>query len=371
LIDRARRLEIDASPGAEERVWARIDRSRRRQNRALLWATFAAGAACAAGLLVLVHRPAPQRSALVSADRTARAGAKLPLRDQTTAFDLGAAARIVTRPMTLGSIERFDEDRVIVRLDRGSVLLHVRPRRPDSPFEIHTPTLQVKVIGTVLRVQVAADGTSSVAVLRGVVEVRPPGSPTRLVHAGERWPERAANEPSAEELAALERGVAADEPEHPRTDSLCAGPASAELRCYLQRSGSSDPLVAESALFRAGWIALHDLGEPRRALALWEEQAARFPEGVLAEDLAVSLVDVLMILGESSRAAAEANRYLAHYPRSLRAQEMRAVRGLLLVARGRCEMAEADLAEAQVGPSRWAQRARAALASCAASKGSR
>jgi hypothetical protein len=50
---------------------------------------------------------------------------------------------------------------------------------------------------------------------------------------------------------------------------------------------------------------------------------------------------------------------------------MRAVRGLLLATRGRCELADADLAEAQRGPSRWAQRARAALASCAASKGSR
>lgn len=65
-------------------------------------------------------------------------------------------------------------------------------------------------------------------------------------------------------------------------------------------------------------------GDGARALALLDEHAARFPNGVLAEERAAGRIFALCDLGRLSDATIEAQRFLAERPRSPLAARVRA-----------------------------------------------
>ena len=69
-----------------------------------------------------------------------------------------------------------EPDLIELELDRGIVATRYDRLHGDPVLKIQTPTAIVKVIGTVFTVEVEDDGDTTVAVLRGKVEVLEPGS---------------------------------------------------------------------------------------------------------------------------------------------------------------------------------------------------
>jgi hypothetical protein len=259
--------------------------------------------------------------------------------------------------------------------------MHVTPRAERAPFVVATAKFSAKVVGTVLRVAVHADGSASLAVGHGAVEVTPTGGAPVMVRSGERWPRSAADAPSSGELERLGatdlEGVTAASfappPSAPAASTEPCAPglgADERLRCTLELGDEADPLRAESALYQAGWIAWRDLHNPSRALAIWERQRDRFPSGVLRREVHASIIDVLVSLRHSVRARREIDDYLRADPNGLRSAEMHFVRGTLLREADRsCRRAAHEFELALKRPAEpWANRARVARASCGRSR---
>jgi hypothetical protein len=139
------------------------------------------------------------------------------------------------------------------------------------------------------------------------------------------------------------------------------------VTCWLQLGDdTSDAVRAESALYQAGWIRMHELHDAAFALGIWERQRQRYPHGVLREEVQTSIIDALVALRRTRAAEAETGDYLRVHPHGLRSAEMHFVRATLLRAEDKsCRRAgrELDLALAHPSPP-WAERARAARVSC-------
>jgi hypothetical protein len=146
----------------------------------------------------------------------------------------------------------------------------------------------------------------------------------------------------------------------------CRGTPTELVDCYLRLGHGDDPQRAENALYDAGWITMRNLGDPERALRIWEHERSRFRKGALQEEVQTSIVDALLASHRHERALVEVDAYLAAAPHGLRSAEMRFVRARLLrvIDRG-CRRAAAalqrSLADA-VEP--WASRARRELVAC-------
>src|SRR5205085_792706 len=127
-----------------------------------------------------------------------------------------------------------------------------------------------------------------------------------------------------------------------------------------------DPIRAESELYQAGWTRLREARDPAGALAIWEQQRARFPRGVLVEEARASIIDALVALHENARARAEIEAYFRAAPDGLRTGELHFVLGTLLrEADGDCRRAVAELERAlDRAAEPWASRARAARDAC-------
>ena len=86
----------------------------------------------------------------------------------------------------------------------------------------------------------------------------------------------------------------------------------------------SDPTLADEVkLIDGAQRALQS--EPRRALALVEEHARRFPDQLLEQEREVIAVAALVKLERKAEAAERAQRFLSRFPRSAHAVRMRAV----------------------------------------------
>jgi hypothetical protein len=364
LVEIAARQELLVPPQARARVWQRLEARRHKPRWKLAWPMFVAGAVCASlALLLLVPRDRPDASALVIASdgvtRAVRPGQALPPLPDLSLVDLHAAGRMVAGPGTAATLTRFDASGIELRLERGSLLAHVTPRPHRAPFLFVTPRFTAKVVGTVLRVVVHADGSASLAVGHGAVEVDPigwPAVPAILVRSGERWPRDSVDAPLPSELERL--GA---------TDL-----EGVDARAFAPPAQAGSDLRDESTLYEAGFQALRDR-DPRRALRLWDEERARFPRGVLRREVHASIIDALVALHDSSRARREIADYLKDDPNGLRAPEMHFVRATLWrEADGDCRRALPELDRALLRPSEpWAARARAARAACHAGSRSR
>jgi hypothetical protein len=271
-------------------------------------------------------------------------------------IDLRGAGRMVAGAGTFAQLVRLGPGGAEISLERGSLLLHVTPRPAAEPFWVRTPRFSARVVGTVLRVAVRADGNASLQVGHGTVEVHPrggSGTPV-VVKSGERYPSTSQDVPLEAEL---ERLGSVDLEGTRLQDFTPVTPAPPD------RS-----LQDESALYEAGFRALHDRGDPRAALDIWELERSRFPQGALARDLRASIIDALVALGQSARALAEIEASLRAEPDGLRAPELRFVRATLLRATdGDCRRARSELARALEHPAEpWQRRARSLLERCQA-----
>ncbi len=397
LIARASQVGVQPPPSARARVWQRVETKARRPRWRFAWPAFAAGAVCATlVVMLLVPRDRPDGEALVLAadgtQRIVKPGEKLPQLLDLSLVDLHGAGRAVAGPGTLATLVKMGPNGVELKLDRGSLLMHVTPRPARAPLWVRTAKFSARVVGTVLRVAVHADGSASLAVGHGAVEVTPVGGGRPvMVRSGERWPRDAADAPSASELEKLGatdlEGVSASafvpsslnipapssavpSPAAPADPCAAATTPDARLRCTLALADDGDPLRAESALFQAGWIAWRELHDRQRALAIWERQRDRFPSGILRHEAHASIIDALIALHRSARARAEIDDYLRRDPRGLRSAELHYVRGTLLrEADGSCKRASREFELALRRPAEpWAREARRARAACAASR---
>ena len=375
IASRAARLSANPPPGARARVWQSLEVRRARERdrparRRLGWAMFAAGAACAAAIAVLLVPP--NRSTELTIQASAEAAT----------IDLAGDGRVVAGPGTLARLERSGrgDGAVTLVVERGSLLAHVKPRPKDAPFLIETPAFRARVVGTVLRVVAHADASASIAVGHGAVEVTPRGGSPRLIRAGERWPDSSRDAISSDELtrmgaadlegsgvgsfgAAPPAGPTLPAPLPTSCDSLHG---EASIACWLRVAEKADPVRAESALYQAGWIRMHELRDPAFALGIWERQRSRFPQGLLRDEAQTSIIDALVALRRTRAAEVEIADYLRAHPAGLRSAELHFVRGTLWRHDDRsCRRAahEFDLALAHPAAP-WAAPARAARAGC-------
>jgi hypothetical protein len=333
LVEQAAQVEVEVALGTQARIWRGVEKRRARAAWRLAFPMFVAGAATAALLVVLAQPKSATPSEMVARPTMPPT---IPLSGEPELVELGAAGKLVAGANTAARIDH-KAGAIDVVLDHGSLLLHVNPRSPGESFVIRTRELTARVVGTVLRVAVDAGGHASVAVGHGAVAVTPLNGAPVMVKTGERWPADSNEEPSAAELDKL-------------------GAADLEGARFAP---------SESALYQSGWQKMKR-GEMRGALAVWQDERARFPHGALAREAHASIIDALVALKDDRRARREVDAYLAEAPHDLRAPEMHFVRGTLLYAADHdCRRAAPELDLALRHPAQpWETRARLARAAC-------
>ena len=340
---RRTRRRQSAAGGAGARVAsARSARARATRDkparRRLGWAMFAAGAACAAAIAFVIV----PRSRGTDADHpgVGASGHHRPRRRRTRRRRPGhaGAARAQRAPQRRGHAHR-------------RARLAARPRQAaqhDAPFIIETPAFRARVVGTVLRIVAHEDASASIAVGHGAVEVTPRGGAPRLVRAGERWPAARATCRRADEIARMGAadlegaGVASFGGASPLPQPVAPAPPRRRrraTRCTAKRpspAGSrvaddTDPVRAESALYQAGWIRMHELARSGVRARHLGAAALALPARRLARRGADARSSTRSSPLHRTRAAeVEIADYLRAHPTGLRSAEMHFVRGTLL-----------------------------------------
>jgi hypothetical protein len=117
----------------------------------------------------------------------------------------------------------------------------------------------------------------------------------------------------ATERSAAAHGAAVAEPEPPSPADAALKQAAEEPPA--ERQVEAPPPKGEvDLLFQARQLRR---SAPRKALALLDEHAARFADGMLAPEREVIAIEILRALGQSEQAAQRLARYRASYPQSL------------------------------------------------------
>lgn len=194
----------------------------------------------------------------------------------------------------------------MLRLDSGSVDLHVAKLASGRRFVVATGDAEVEVRGTRFRVAIVAPdpdcgaGTRTrVSVTEGVVTVRHAGLEDR-VPAGEQWPGGCAAAVSS------------------------AGPERlAQAAPVVVARGGESTLTEQNDLFAAA-AAAKRRGDSRSALAALDAFVARFPSSPLAESVAVERIRLLRATAPS-RAVIAARDYVARYPKGFARAEAEAI----------------------------------------------
>jgi hypothetical protein len=354
LLEHARRVDVAVPELAEQRVWHALRRRGQRRRRGVAGVTFLAGALSALIAFVLFHHRTPPTVAQAvpasSVIPTLRVGETLPQRDDVSVVEVSGVGRLVASAHTVANLSASADGGVLLELSRGSVLAHVFPRRERPPCWVRTPRFTAKVVGTVLRVSVADDGASQIAVGHGQVSVATVDGKQLTLASGQRHPARASDVPTHEELVAL-----GDDAEGVTEASFAV--AAPQM--------TTDAVAAESALYEEGWSAWRRR-DGHRALAVWKSERERFPHGLLEAEVQTSIIDVLVVLQRSQDAAVEIEDFLAKHPGSLRGTELRFVLGTLYREIDHdCRRAERQFSRALEAPgSTFAKQARHELKAC-------
>lgn len=195
-----------------------------------------------------------------------------------------------------------------LRLDSGSIELHVAKQAPDERFVVRTPDAEVEVRGTRFRVSIVPADTSCgggtvtrVAVFEGVVVVRHAGTEARLA-AGEQWPGSCA--------------VA--------SESAASAPAAPPPASHTAPAASGGSTLSEQNDLFARAMAAKRRHDDATALAGFDRLLARYPRSPLAENAAVERMRLLRDT-DPVRAARAARAYLATYPNGFARGEAQAI----------------------------------------------
>jgi ferric-dicitrate binding protein FerR (iron transport regulator) len=202
------------------------------------------------------------------------------------------------------SVEGDDKTQVL-RLEAGSVDLHVAKVSADRRFLVSTPDAVVEVRGTEFRVAIGpADPSCSdeavthLVVTEGAVVVRH-GGMERRVSAGQQWPSGCI--PTIEIAA----------PQLPSVGLAQGG----------QSVASS--LAEQNDLFAEAIVAKHR-SDAAGALAAFDRFLVTYPTSPLAQSAAVERMRLLRATA-SNRAVVAARQYLAHYPGGFARNEAEAI----------------------------------------------
>jgi hypothetical protein len=272
-------------------------------------------------------------------------------------------------------------------LSKGSIELHVLPRTPGHDFAVNAGLYRFTVVGTAFTVSqtrsrlelAVSEGT--VAVWRGVKRLA-------AVRAGARWsaevsPAVSARPPALRTQAEPSSTVALVEPLPRETPGLASPPVSTPaaaiagapslpaaptttrppaappavsvvpdraaasgpvalrrdcgglaatkraqeaLTCY-QEQAAQNGLAGETALYELARLWRDSFGELDRALAAFQAQRARFPNGVLRTEADLSIIELLPRLDRHADALAESAHFLTAHPKAERSGELHLLRG--------------------------------------------
>ena len=275
-----------------------------------------------------------------------------------------------------------------VVLSKGSIELHVLPRASGRQFAVNAGPYRFTVVGTAFTVSqtgsrvelVVSEGT--VAVWRGTrhlatvaagaewaADLKPGASsdvrlqtprtqdvqpspvaraeslplvlsalsppPATPVPAAARFPARAAT-PTVVYSPVVPVAVAAAPTAHAATPTapvaahrdcgqFAASPRDA-LTCYQDQAVQSG-LAGETAQYEVARLWRDSLGEPERALAAFQTQRSRFPNGVLRTEADLSIIELLPRLDRHADALAESELFLRAHPQAERRGEIHLLRG--------------------------------------------
>lgn len=207
-----------------------------------------------------------------------------------------------------------------LRLAAGRVELRVE-RRPDSRriVVVETPNSEVVVHGTVFSVSV--DSTSGV----GVTRVQVTEGTVSVLHGGERSFVTTGQDWSSAAKPEAAREVTTSAPARARSSEAAPSrPQRHGARRSADSASSNDPstLGEENRMFSQA-VEARNRGDDRSAVELFGALLGKFPSGKLAEEARIERMRALTRLGDASRAAAEARRYLARHASGFARDEAR------------------------------------------------
>jgi hypothetical protein len=325
LRGRARRL-LDASPDelALRRVRRRLLRDVAlgepvRKTAPRGWAL--AGVAVASGLAVflgvaMTHVPHEELAvkAGVPSSAASAQGAP-PLASESFAGSVTPSPGARWWQTRADSIER-------VRLDDGSVRVHVRPQVTGERFLVALPDGEIEVRGTTFDVSVERGATTRVHVEDGVVELRLAGGGTTRIGVGESV--SPAMPPRASTFGGPLRP--------PR-------PAAAPLEASARDAAAAHPVVDYAAAIRL----LRD-GHADRAATAFHALAALEPDASQGEDASFLEALALSRAGRADAAAQVAEHHLVAFPASFHRKE-----AIILILRDASQRGDCAKARATLG----------------------
>jgi hypothetical protein len=203
-----------------------------------------------------------------------------------------------------------------LRLDHGSLDLHVAKLAADRRFVVQTPDAEIEVRGTAFKVYLAQPDTSCgagtptrVSVSEGTVVVRHAGQESR-VEAGQEWPSGCtqASTPNAGSPAS--------------SVARASGAATSNVAVAAAPSPASS-LGEQNDMFADAMAAKHR-GDTGDAIGDFDRFLARYPASPLAESATVERMRLLRATG-SNRAPLAAKQYLARYPNGFARAEAEAI----------------------------------------------
>jgi FecR protein len=329
--------------------------------------------------------PAARSSRTTSASAPPTASihlAALPVSLPTGSVTLVDQATAVLSADAVASARAQTGDTEIV-LSKGSIELHVLPRAPGHDFAVNAGLYRFTVVGTAFTVS-QTRSRLELAVSEGTVAVWRGTKRLAMVGAGAQWsadvspaasarPQtlRAQAEPSSavvpvEPLPRETPGLApppvptaavagtpprpsapTPPPETPPATSVYPDRATASapaalrrdcgqlaaskraqeaLTCYQEQAAQSG-LAGETALYELARLWRDSFGQLDRALAAFQAQRARFPNGVLRTEADLSIIELLPRLDRHADALAESAHFLSAHPKAERSGELHLLRG--------------------------------------------
>jgi hypothetical protein len=311
-------------------------RERRVPSRAMAGLVLAAAVATGSWLVVS-HRagggPVPAAGPMANDDRVV---ASEPLAGEVAASP-GAL-------WTHARVERMER----VRLDEGSLHVHVRPQLSGERFLVGLPDGEIEVRGTTFDVSVEDGATRRVQVEEGAVELRLRGLAPQRLTAADTWTRTPAPRPAEVPPAAQ---AAAPVPHAPASAARSGPSASA--------TAADDGTVAYAAA-----MEVLRAGEHAEAASAFHAFVLAYPRSPMAEDASFLEAVALARAGRADAAALAAEHHLASYPRSFHRKDAAVLVARAASSRGDCAKARAVLAPWMVAGAD--ADVRAALRSCPA-----
>jgi ferric-dicitrate binding protein FerR (iron transport regulator) len=341
---------IDEEPRAFARTKATLQR---RTARRLI-----AGTAALAGVGAMVvtlwlgvfpARPQPLQTALLPspAPGPVRAPALPSAPASTSAAPSPPSIRLGSKPIALGAgrIELEDQASVLVaqstkasarsergdttiRLDSGRVDLHVRPQAPGHSLAVTAGPFNFVVIGTSFSVRRQRDHVT-LQVTEGRVAVMRGNRTLARVTIGQSWTGQIDDGPAASPPPPTSPATMSSPSAVPVAcaDLLTAGRTRQAIACLDRRAAQGSGPDSDVAAYEAARLWKDDVGDLEQARMAFQSYAARFPQGALRVEAALSLVEILPRLGRHQEALAQAARLLTDPAAAPRRAEIHLLRG--------------------------------------------